>query len=135
MKKNTAHSNDVDKSSSSSFFNKKKNGEDASFAKKDQQPFFNTTAVQPKLKFGQPNDPFEKEADAIADKVIADQHTKEGTSTSPPKIQMKQEDQEMLRSKPIFESPSSMDLHSARAEEMIQGKDATSSPPSSSMTA
>lgn len=34
------------------------------------KPFFNTNAIQAKLTIGQPNDPYEKEADAMADKVV-----------------------------------------------------------------
>jgi len=34
------------------------------------QAFFNGGALQPKLTVGKPNDPYEKEADAVADKVV-----------------------------------------------------------------
>lgn len=33
-------------------------------------PFFGGKTIQPKLTIGQPNDPYEKEADAMADKVV-----------------------------------------------------------------
>ena len=35
------------------------------------QPFFNSYPIQPKLTIGQPNDPFEKEADAMAEKAVS----------------------------------------------------------------
>ena len=34
------------------------------------KPFFNANTIQAKLTIGQPNDPYEKEADAMADKVV-----------------------------------------------------------------
>ena len=37
---------------------------------KNEKPFFNASPIQAKLTVNQPNDPYEKEADAVADKVI-----------------------------------------------------------------
>src|SRR4029079_10119693 len=37
---------------------------------KNEKPFFNAAPIQAKLTVNQPNDPYEKEADAMADKVV-----------------------------------------------------------------
>ena len=37
---------------------------------KNEKPFFNASPIRAKLTVNQPNDPYEKEADAVADKVI-----------------------------------------------------------------
>ncbi|WP_010521970.1 eCIS core domain-containing protein [Aquimarina agarivorans] len=52
------------------FFNKE--GKDSFFSKsaESSEAFFNSTRVQSKLTIGKPNDKYEKEADATADKVI-----------------------------------------------------------------
>jgi len=51
------------------FFSKK--GELGFFSKSNGgQSFFRPNSVQPKLTIGQPNDKYEKEADAVADKVV-----------------------------------------------------------------
>ncbi|MCD2257709.1 eCIS core domain-containing protein [Psychroserpens luteolus] len=52
------------------FFNKE--GQDGFFSKPNEttQPFFNASAIQTKLTIGQPNDKYEVEADAMADKVV-----------------------------------------------------------------
>ncbi|MEM6806758.1 MAG: DUF4157 domain-containing protein, partial [Bacteroidota bacterium] len=55
----------------------KKDGEGAFFSEGARdivspkaEPFFSPQTIQPKLKIGQPNDKYEKEADAMADKVV-----------------------------------------------------------------
>jgi Domain of unknown function (DUF4157)/A nuclease family of the HNH/ENDO VII superfamily with conserved AHH len=52
------------------FFNKR--GGDQFFSSSIETPhsFFKSTTVQPKLTIGQPNDKYEQEADAMADKVV-----------------------------------------------------------------
>ena len=54
------------------FFNK--DGQDGFFSKSNEaQPpkaFFSPATIQPKLTVGQPNDKYEVEADAMADKVV-----------------------------------------------------------------
>lgn len=60
-------SNTASKSQKTAFFNN--DGKDAFFQPEgslQEAPFF----VQPKLTVNKPNDPFEKEADAVADKVV-----------------------------------------------------------------
>ncbi len=54
--------------SGQTFFNK---GQEGSFFSTDaEQAFFDTTTVQPKLTIGQPNDPYEVEADQMAEQVV-----------------------------------------------------------------
>lgn len=50
----------------------KKQGQGNLFTKSNEPtaPFFNPTFIQPKLTIGQPNEEYEKEADAMADKVM-----------------------------------------------------------------
>ena len=43
-----------------------------SFFSKSKKPFFTASPVQTKLSVNQPNDPYEQEADAMADKVVQD---------------------------------------------------------------
>ena len=52
------------------FFSKE--GQDSFFSKSSDssETFFNNSAIQPKLTIGQPNDKYELEADAMADKVV-----------------------------------------------------------------
>jgi hypothetical protein len=58
---------------STSFFNKE-SGQHFFHTQANEPPFFvktsNHAAIQPKLTIGQPNDNYEKEADATADKVV-----------------------------------------------------------------
>src|SRR6185437_10045122 len=37
---------------------------------KNEKPFFNASPIKAKLTVNQPNDPYEKEADAMADRVV-----------------------------------------------------------------
>ena len=55
---NSNHSPFFQKESSNNFFEKNNN------------PFFNASSIQAKLTVNQPNDPYEKEAAAMADKVV-----------------------------------------------------------------
>jgi hypothetical protein len=59
-----------DAKGSQPFFNK--DGAGSFFSKESPQPgfFFSPTTIQPKLTIGSPNDPYEQEADAMADKVV-----------------------------------------------------------------
>jgi len=41
-----------------------------SFQTYESSPHFSPYVIQPKLKIGQPNDKYEQEADAMADKVM-----------------------------------------------------------------
>ncbi len=43
------------------------------FGKTKKSNFFSPTTIQPKLTIGQPNDKYEKEADAMAEKIVAGQ--------------------------------------------------------------
>lgn len=122
------------------FFSKEK-GQD--FFQATEQPFFakiKTPTVQPKLTIGQPNDPYEKEADAMADQVVQRLRSEKTVQTKPidlsssitpfiqakcesceeeEKLQKKAVDKEGLmdeiQRKPIFES-------GARPDEQIQRK-------------
>lgn len=66
MKSN--QSNDIKPTnfSHSPFFQKESND----FFGKSEKPFFNASPIQANLTVNQPNDPYEKEADAMADKVV-----------------------------------------------------------------
>ena len=127
------------------FFSKER-GQDFFQAKRSDQPFFakvksTTPTIQTKLTIGQPNDPYEKEADAMADQVVERLSGKETVQTKPldlshsitpfvqakcagceeeEKLQKKEEDKDELidkiQRKPIFESDASVD------EEKIQRK-------------
>ncbi len=97
------------------------------------KPFFNTLPIQAKLTVNEPNDPYEKEADSMANKVVQRLNDKSfsGSENNPPhffnkprsfvqrkcasceqeeKLQKKEEDNEKdvlknkLQTKPIFES-------------------------------
>lgn len=106
----------------------KKESPDKSIAEK-KPLFFNYNSIQPKLTIGQPNDPYEKEADAMADQVVQRLDEKEIVQTKPldlsnsitpliqpkcegcekeEKLQKKEEDKDELKDniqrKPIFES-------------------------------
>ena len=49
----------------------KKNEDNSFFSQKGRRPpFFGSVILQPKLRIGQPDDPYEKEADRIADQVM-----------------------------------------------------------------
>jgi hypothetical protein len=45
-------------------------------------PFFSPNSLQPKLKIGRPGDKYEREADAMADKVVSQQSTPVGLTVS-----------------------------------------------------
>ncbi len=110
-----------------------KEGDSDSFFGKTAQPepFFTPSTIQPKLTIGQPDDKYEKEADAVADKVVQKlaepsvqkaekfDHHNQNTSAQPatrsnhPSLQLQseqmpeeegQEREETLQTKPIFES-------------------------------
>ncbi len=59
----------------------------------DQYSVYAPTAIQPKLAVNKPNDVYEKEADAIAEKVVGSAEGKDATSRSPgtvePQLQLK----------------------------------------------
>jgi hypothetical protein len=68
-----------EKSNSSSFINRKK-----------EQPFFSPVMIQPKLTIGPVDDEYEREADAVADKVMRMSNTETlQTNASPVNIQRK----------------------------------------------
>ncbi|MDO6818883.1 DUF4157 domain-containing protein [Zobellia sp. 1_MG-2023] len=74
------------------FFNKE--GQDSFFFKSNETTtsFFSPTTIQPKLTIGQPNDKYEVEADAMADKVVQKLSESDSSSTSEsqiPEIQAK----------------------------------------------
>ncbi len=118
----------VQKQQNSPFF-QKEGGEFNSEAKNaESTSFFQASAIQAKLKIGQPNDKFEQEADRMADQVVqklnnpATEKTPANTKlSSTPSIQTKcskcaqeeqlqkkeeefSEDEESIQRKPIFES-------------------------------
>ncbi len=109
MKKNPSKNNDSKKSSAAaSFFNKKEAAQDSMYNDQNEQPFFKTeTPIQTKLNIGKPNDRFEKEADAVADKITSEKHI-DNPPPAPritPLVQKQSEEEEMIQEKPAFESP------------------------------
>lgn len=73
MKTVLQKSTDSSKPAAKPFFGK--SGKDGFFAKGESVPFF-----QPKLKVNQPGDQYEKEADAVADKVVENNFGKDSTA-------------------------------------------------------
>src|ERR1700755_401668 len=75
------------------------------FGKKNDLPFFTPAFVQPKLTVGPVDDPYEREADAMADKVMrmSDTETVQ-TKISPVDIQRKcahcEEEEKNIQKKP-----------------------------------
>ncbi len=70
MKSSIGKDSKVATGSAKPFFNK--GGKDSFFSNGEQQtpPFFNATSIQPSLQVGLPNDPYEMEADQIANQVV-----------------------------------------------------------------
>ncbi len=132
----------VQRKAAGSFFKK---GEGAFFGKNDQPAFFEQAAsstkqaaVQTRLSVGAPGDTYEKEADSMADKVVqrlSEPHSVQAKAIAPvgaitplvqtkcaacekeEQLQKKEEEQEPLRRKPIFESEAK-----PFAEEHVQRK-------------
>ena len=76
-----------------------------------QQP--KTSTIQPKLEIGKPNDKYEKEADAVADKVVSSGNANGlgPNLQNGPAINMKCakcEEEEKLQMKPMTDNDSSM---------------------------
>ena len=63
------------------------------------QPFFGPTTIQPKLKIGQPDDPYEKQADRVADAVT---HMPDA-SESVQRQEMEEEDELRMKREPILQ--------------------------------
>ncbi|GAA4278594.1 eCIS core domain-containing protein [Aquimarina mytili] len=101
---------------SKTFFNKSSEKSFFSKSKEAESPFFGTSKIQAKLKVGQPNDRYEKEADAVADQVVNRSSPKNGisktiqrkcdTCDNEEQIQEKKETYPVIHRKPIFESDS-----------------------------
>jgi hypothetical protein len=72
--KTSSSSNSTQQAEKHSFFGKSDNAvaEPAHFfgPRKEGNSFFNASSIQPKLTVGKPNDPYEREADAVADQVV-----------------------------------------------------------------
>ena len=108
----------------------RRKGQESFFGERNY-PFFNKNGqasafLQPKLNINPPNDPYEREADAVADKVVEKQKTKPGTPSVPVQRQVEEEtsiqekpiadtitplvqrqtEEETIQEKPIFETPS-----------------------------
>lgn len=77
--------------------------------KKDEKEELKQEGIQPKLSIGAPDDPYEKQADAVADQVVQRLAAPPTPSTDPEeKLQRKEEEidqaEEQVQMKPIFES-------------------------------
>jgi hypothetical protein len=145
---------------STSFFNKE-SGQHFFHTQANEPPFFiktfNHAAIQPKLTIGQPNDNYEKEADATADKVVqrlseptSIQTNKQATPITPfvqkkcahceeeEKLQKKELEDfqftDSLQKKPIFESNIQRKCSKCEKEEKLQKKtDGASQNPSTNI--
>lgn len=116
--KSSAKNTESATSTNASFFQSDK-GNGTFFAEDQASSATFFAPVQTKLTIGAPNDPYEQEADAMADRIVGGEVTgAERVSSAAPGIQQK----------PAFESPGIMDLHSSRAGQLIQGKEATTTP-------
>ncbi len=95
-------SNTIQKKEQPPFFNKLSRSEQP--AKKSTQgttaPFFAPSPIQTKLKIGSPNDRYEKEADAVADQVVA----QTGANATVQRKCAKCTEEDRLQRKPAFES-------------------------------
>lgn len=125
MKTSEITNSNSSSNSSKPFFNK--SGEEFFFAqsKEIRTPFFSRYPIQAKLDIGQPNDQYEVEADAMADKVV---QKLDSTTTSfvqnkcedcanEEKLQEKEEKEEIkISKKPIFEGDDRIN------DKLIQGK-------------
>jgi hypothetical protein len=70
-----------------------------------RQPFFQKGPIQPKLSVGRPGDPFEQEADRVAERVVAGRDLAAGEGNSSPSFTG-------VQRKPIFESEGAPELQS-----------------------
>ncbi|MEW7292182.1 eCIS core domain-containing protein [Aquimarina sp. 2304DJ70-9] len=99
---------------SKAFFNKDATGSFFSKSKETEAPFFTSSKIQAKLNIGQAGDPYEKEADAMAEQVVSQSSS---VNTTPKviqrkcdacedkeQIQEKKETDPIIHKKPIFES-------------------------------
>jgi len=97
---------------------------DYSFQTYENSPHFSPYAIQPKLKIGQPNDKYEQEADAMADKVMrmpdnTIQRAAMSQKEEEEKIQMKAVDTPLKEEEKIQKKAADKPL---KEEEMIQKK-------------
>jgi len=70
-----------------------------------RQPFFPKGPIQPKLSVGQPGDPFEQEADRVAERVVTGRDVAAAAGNSSPSFTG-------VQRKPIFESEGTPELQS-----------------------
>lgn len=107
------HSSNVNSHSSKPFFTKNGEGSFFSQSQETEQPFFSPYSIQPKLTIGQPNDPYEQEANTMAEKVVGQIEsskpnpsiqTRSNDCEQEEKLQKKEEEEsekELMR-KPVF---------------------------------
>lgn len=87
-KKSAAQIQAKDSSQEQPFFSRQNGAEPAFFSKNNgvEKPFFSPNTIQPKLRIGSPDDAYERQADTVADQVVA----KLSTPTTTPAVQAKQ---------------------------------------------
>ena len=99
----------------------RKAGDDAFFGSKEQGSFF--TGVQTKLTVSQPDDPYEKEADAVAEQVMRMPATTPSIAgNEQEKLQRQEDEEEVLQPKSIGTEISSIQCQGEEEEEMVQAK-------------
>jgi outer membrane protein OmpA-like peptidoglycan-associated protein len=103
------------KTATSPFFPKESQSALPFFGEKtaDAEPFFSPRTIQSKLTIGKPNDPYEQQADAVADQVVAkinaptfSVQAKCDHCEQEEKLQKKENGIEQTQTKPIFDSAS-----------------------------
>ncbi|MFD2163350.1 DUF4157 domain-containing protein [Paradesertivirga mongoliensis] len=123
----------AEKTTKSSAIARKQSGQDVSFFRKaDEQSFFGAqktdsffgSPVQPKLSVSQPDDPYEKEADQVAETVMRMPEPASETvnATSEEKLQLKEEEEEQEDIQPKLQAPSISTVQCKEDEENLQAK-------------
>jgi len=95
----------------------------------DSSSFFSKTGAQAKLQIGAENDPFEKEADAMADKIVNKQNTQEQEKTPTNNTIQKKEEKKEEGDKKTIQKKSAPEKSTEKKDEKIQKKSAGESQP------
>ena len=96
-----------------------KDGAFFNFGKPDTNRFFSQATIQPKLKIGEPDDSYEKQADRVADSVVQ----MPGTTESVQRQEMEEEDELQMKPEPVLQRK----CKECEEEENVQKKSSNSS--------
>ncbi|WCT10371.1 eCIS core domain-containing protein [Mucilaginibacter jinjuensis] len=103
----------------------RKAGEDSFFGNsKEQKPSFFSPSVQAKLTVSQPDDPYEKEADHVAESVMSMPEPVAASTPKdePEKVQLKEEEQQEEVVQPKLQSPQITALQRKKDDATVQPK-------------